>query len=180
MIKPVPSVPSTAGICAQSQATKQAPSASLNYPFAITRVAGHGPRRGLHSAQAASTKSHRLGDIVSSFLEPTSKRALNANAVKFHLTTDTGYQKRYEVFYKNLIRDTRRYYAAAIRSTGIISSRKTSAQELKASLTVFVRRLFGHRLEALGIKEEDMTQVLAALTEPRKMFQWTKGDAKEQ
>lgn len=44
-------------------------------------------------------------------LQKTSKRILNQNAVKFKLTKLTTTSIRYEVIYKNLVRDLRKYYS---------------------------------------------------------------------
>jgi len=41
----------------------------------------------------------------------TSKRILNMNAVKFRLMTLNSKTIRYEVIYKNLVRDIRKFYS---------------------------------------------------------------------
>jgi hypothetical protein len=54
-------------------------------------------------------KNHQQN--IAQFCIKTSKRALNMNAVKFKLTKLRTTQIRYEVIYKNLVRDLRKFYS---------------------------------------------------------------------
>ena len=56
----------------------------------------------------------------------TSKRALNQNAVKFRLTKLNSTTIRYEVIYKNLVRDLRKYYSCDFNALNLMRSKNYS------------------------------------------------------
>jgi hypothetical protein len=56
-------------------------------------------------------RTPNIFDISSIQMQKTSKRVLNQNAVKFKLSQLKTTSIRYEVIYKNLVRDLRKYYS---------------------------------------------------------------------
>jgi len=56
-------------------------------------------------------RTPNIFDIGSIAMQKTSKRILNQNAVKFKLAELKTTVIRYEVIYKNLVRDLRKYYS---------------------------------------------------------------------
>jgi len=56
-------------------------------------------------------RTPNIFDIGSISMHKTSKRILNQNAVKFKLSQLKTTSIRYEVIYKNLVRDLRKYYS---------------------------------------------------------------------
>ena len=64
----------------------------------------------------------RLLDVNSLQLR-TSKRALNQNAIKFRLTKLVSTTIRYEVIYKNLVRDLRKHYSCDFNALNLMRSK---------------------------------------------------------
>jgi hypothetical protein len=52
-----------------------------------------------------------MGGLGGALFTKTSKRMLNMNAVKFKLNNLRSTTIRYEVIYKNLVRDLRKFYS---------------------------------------------------------------------
>ena len=52
-----------------------------------------------------------MGGLSGALFAKTSKRILNMNAVKFKLNNLRSTTIRYEVIYKNLVRDLRKFYS---------------------------------------------------------------------
>jgi hypothetical protein len=78
----------------------------------------------------------------------TSKRILNLNAIKFKLNKLYSKTIRYEVIYKNLVRDLRKFYSKDFNevTSYIQKKRKNSQLFFIECLRLYVRSNFGTKL----------------------------------
>ncbi len=72
----------------------------------------------------------------------TSKRILNQNALKFKLTQLKTTTIRYEVIYKNLVRDLRKYYVYDFNLLKINSGKKLEARNFTELLETYIKMTF--------------------------------------
>jgi hypothetical protein len=105
------------------------------------------------------------------FCIKTSKRALNMNAVKFKLTKLRTTQIRYEVIYKNLVRDLRKFYSKDFNDeTDYIKKKKSMHNSYNQFLQIYVKTKFADYAEAMGIPLNEMMFNLGALIYPKEMI----------
>ena len=72
-----------------------------------------------------------------------SKRELNRNAAKFRLTQLNSLTIRYEVVYKNLVRDIRKYFANDFNAMNLLQSRNYGQSDFTQFLTLYARITLG-------------------------------------
>jgi len=81
----------------------------------------------------------------------TSKRVLNMNAVKFKLTKLRTTSIRYEVIYKNLVRDLRKFYSKDFNDvTEYIKKKKSMPEQYNYFLQCYVKAKFSQYLPTIG------------------------------
>jgi hypothetical protein len=120
-----------------------------------------------------SQVSAKLGHFASpQFLKPrptrTSKQMLNLNAIKFKLIKLRSITIRYEVIYKNLLKDLRKYYAQEFNFQTDYSKKKTKNNFFyKKAVKVFVTQRFPvETLARLGIEFDELCFYLGSLIYP--------------
>ena len=69
---------------------------------------------------------NEIGGLGAALMPKTSKRILNMNAVKFKLHNLRSTTIRYEVIYKNLVRDLRKYFSQDFGQVTLYGHRKKS------------------------------------------------------
>jgi len=67
-----------------------------------------------------------MGGLGGALCPKTSKRILNMNAVKFKLKNLNSTSIRYEVIYKNMVRDLRKFYSQDFGQVTLYGQRKKS------------------------------------------------------
>ncbi len=79
---------------------------------------------------------------------------------------------RYEVIYKNLVRDIRKYFSSDFnRKTEYIRSKRNETEEFfNESLKLYIEKAFGTSYLALRISEESLMFVLGSLIYPKEML----------
>jgi hypothetical protein len=102
----------------------------------------------------------------------TSKRALNFNAVKFKLCyLDSDSMIRYEVIYKNLLRDLRKFFTQHFHAS-VIWPKSRDHLIYEKVFTAYIVELFGKdKLARLEVTESEMAFCLGALIKPKHMLQ---------
>ena len=115
----------------------------------------------------------RLLDVNSLYLR-TSKRALNQNAIKFRLTKLNSTTIRYEVIYKNLVRDLRKHYSCDFNALNLMRSKHYGQNDFTQFLQCYIRITFGKYLDKLGITIEDLVFNLGSLIHPKMMLRLVK------
>jgi hypothetical protein len=99
------------------------------------------------------------------------------NAVKFKLTKLRTTLIRYEVIYKNLVRDLRKFYSRDFNDvTEYIKKKKQVPQKYNHFLEIYIRTKFSRELEQLGIPMKDMIFNLGSLVYPKEMIKLLKDD----
>lgn len=101
-----------------------------------------------------------------------SKRALNNNATKFKLNfLDPGALIRYEVIYKNLLRDMRKFFSHHFAET-MSHFKSKDTRQFQEAVRAYVLTIFGKALlERFNISKEKLSFYLAALIRPKQMLQ---------
>ena len=75
-------------------------------------------------------------------MQKTSKRILNQNAVKFKLSKLRTTSIRYEVIYKNLVRDLRKYYSHDFNTMKMKRIKKLEANNFTEMLESYIKFTF--------------------------------------
>ena len=103
----------------------------------------------------------------------TSKRMLNLNAIKFKLTKLRSDKIRYEVIYKNLVRDVRKFYSRDFneRTDFIKRKRKSSNEFFIQCLESYISDRIGELSTHLEVRKETLAFNLGALIYPKEMLQ---------
>lgn len=101
-----------------------------------------------------------------------SKRALNQNAAKFKLNhLDSGAIIRYEVIYKNLLRDLRKFYSMHFVET-IPQPKSKDPYTLQKVLQTYAVSIFGKQmLDRVGVTKQELGFCLGSLIKPKQMLQ---------
>ena len=76
-------------------------------------------------------------------MQKTSKRILNQNAVKFKLSQLRTTTIRYEVIYKNLVRDLRKYYSHDFNQMKMKRFKKLEPSNFTEVLEGYIKSAFG-------------------------------------
>jgi hypothetical protein len=97
----------------------------------------------------------------------SSKLEWNRNAVKFKLTKLSTAIIRYEIIYKNLLRDMRKFFATDFKELSNYTAKKQ--KDYGVLLISYIKRTFGSELETLGIPIEVMKLNLGSLINPKAM-----------
>lgn len=75
-------------------------------------------------------------------MQKTSKRILNQNAVKFKLSQLKTTSIRYEVIYKNLVRDLRKYYSQDFNQMKMKRIKKLEPSNFTEVLEGYIKSTF--------------------------------------
>ena len=102
----------------------------------------------------------------------TSKRVLNMNAIKFKLTKLRSTTIRYEVIYKNLLRDLRKYFSQDFNSTtDYIRKKKGDLRSYTTFLNEYVDARFDNSLLVeLSVTRQELVFSLGSLIYPKEML----------
>ena len=100
----------------------------------------------------------------------TSKRDLNRNAVKFHLTELTRATIRYEVVYKNLVRDIRKYFSNDLNAMNIQQNRHCRPTEFSQFLKLYTKYTLGDCAQKLGMDLNVIVFNLGSIINPKTML----------
>ena len=100
----------------------------------------------------------------------TSKRDLNRNAVKFHLTELTRATIRYEVVYKNLVRDIRKYFSNDLNAMNIQQNRHCRPTEFSQFLKLYTKYTLGDYAQKLGMDINVIVFNLGSIINPKTML----------
>ena len=105
--------------------------------------------------------------------QKTSKRMLNLNAIKFKLTKLKSDKIRYEVIYKNLVRDVRKFYSRDFndRTDFIKRKRKSGGEFFLQCLDAYIGERMGDLPKQLEVRREALAFNLGALIYPKEMLQ---------
>ena len=103
----------------------------------------------------------------------TSKRFLNMNAIKFKLQKLHSKNIRYEVIYKNLVRDIRKFISKEFNSSTdyMRKKRKSSPQFYLDCLIQYVKDVIGIQIiNCLDISVDDCVFICGSLIYPKEML----------
>jgi len=102
----------------------------------------------------------------------TSKRVLNANAIKFKLHRLYSNTIRYEVIYKNLLRDARKFFSNDFNEVTdyIHKKRKNPDSFFFDCLRAYVETRFGKTYAKLGVSQDLLITHLGSLIYPKEML----------
>jgi len=107
----------------------------------------------------------------------TSKRLLNQNAIKFKLTKLLTSNIRYEVIYKNLVRDLRKYFSQEFNAMKTKSVKKLDAGNYSEMLEAYILLAFKELLSQIKIPIADLIFNLGSLIYPKMMLKLLKNNA---
>lgn len=110
-------------------------------------------------------------------MQKTSKRILNQNAVKFKLSKLRTTSIRYEVIYKNLVRDLRKYYSHDFNTMKMKRIKKLEANNFTEMLESYIKFTFKKQIETLKISVNDLIFNLGSLIYPKLMLKLLKNNA---
>lgn len=119
-------------------------------------------------------RAPNLFGIGSMSMQKTSKRVLNMNAIKFKLTKLKTTTIRYEVIYKNLVRDLRKYYAQDFNQLNIMRRKKFETSNFTEFLECYIKYTFSKYLDKLQISMQDLVFNLGSLIYPKQMLKLLK------
>ena len=102
----------------------------------------------------------------------TSKRMLNLNAIKFKLSKLNSDKIRYEVIYKNLVRDVRKFYSKDFNECTdfIKKKRKNNNEFFLECLNLYIQQTIGNLRNSPGVSSESLAFNLGALIYPKEML----------
>lgn len=106
----------------------------------------------------------------------TSKRILNQNALKFKLGQLKTTSIRYEVIYKNLVRDLRKYYSQDFNNMRVTGSKKLDASNFNQHVENYVRVTFKRQIEGNCCSVDDLIFNLGSLIYPKIMLKIQKNN----
>lgn len=111
-------------------------------------------------------------DANSGKSKKTSKRILNLNAVKFKLTNLRTSAIRYEVVYKNLTRDMRKFFSKDFNldTSFIKGKRKNSGPFFIKCIKAYISERMQDLEILLGVSEEDLVFHLGSLIYPKEII----------
>ena len=98
------------------------------------------------------------------------KHELNQNAVKFHLTKLQSKTIRYEVIYKNLVRDIRKYFVADFNAMICINDKPSGPGELAKVLTLYSSVTLKQYAVQLGLDLNELAFNLGSIVNPKIML----------
>ena len=110
-------------------------------------------------------------------MQKTSKRILNQNAVKFKLTKLKTTSIRYEVIYKNLVRDLRKYYSQDFNQMKMKKMKKLEPGNFMEALESYIKFTLKDQLSAMKIPLSDLIFNLGSLIYPKLMLKLLKNNA---
>ncbi len=165
-------------------------SMKMNLPNSVEQnlqVSSQGLTDQIHSQQQLEslTTNHMIEnmrtpnifDIGSIQIHKTSKRVLNLNAVKFKLSQLKTTSIRYEVIYKNLVRDLRKYYSQDFNQMKMMRVKKLDAENFTQTLEEYIKLTFKDLLQAVQLPIQDLIFHLGSLIYPKLMLKLLKNDA---
>ena len=101
---------------------------------------------------------------------------LNQNAVKFKLSELKTTQIRYEVIYKNLVRDLRKYYQQDFNQINILRRKKYDKNNYLEFLECYIKFTMKQAIEKLQVPVKDIVFSLGSLIYPKQMLKILKDD----
>jgi len=122
-------------------------------------------------------RTPNIFDMSAVSMQKTSKRILNQNAIKFKLTKLKTSIIRYEVIYKNLVRDLRKFYSQDFNKTRSKRFNKLDATNFSQSLEAYIKVTFSDLFEELNIPIGDLIFNLGSLIYPKLMLKLLKNNA---
>ena len=122
-------------------------------------------------------QTSNLFGISQSQSNKTSKRMLNQNAVKFKLSELKTTQIRYEVIYKNLVRDLRKYYQQDFNQINILRRKKYDKNNYLEFLECYIKFTMKQVIEKLQVPVKDIVFSLGSLIYPKQMLKLLKDDS---
>jgi len=87
-------------------------------------------------------RTPNIFDIGNVQINKTSKRVLNQNAVKFKLSQLKTTSIRYEVIYKNLVRDLRKYFSQDFNQMKMMRVKKLDSENFTETLEEYIKLTF--------------------------------------
>ena len=121
-------------------------------------------------------QTSNLFGISQNQTKKTSKRMLNQNAVKFKLSELKTTQIRYEVIYKNLVRDLRKYYQQDFNQINILRRKKYDKNNYLEFLECYIKFTMKQAIEKLQVPVKDIVFSLGSLIYPKQMLKILKDD----
>jgi len=122
-------------------------------------------------------RTPNIFDIGSIAMQKTSKRILNQNAVKFKLAELKTTVIRYEVIYKNLVRDLRKYYSQDFNFMKAKRIKKLDASNFSETLEAYIKITFKSHMKNFKISMADLIFNLGSLIYPKLMLKLLKNNA---
>lgn len=98
------------------------------------------------------------------------KHELNQNAVKFHLTMLQSKTIRYEVIYKNLVRDIRKFFVADFNAMICINDRPQGPGEFSKLLSLYTSVTLKQYSEKLGLDLNELILNFGSIVNPKLML----------
>lgn len=102
---------------------------------------------------------------------------LNLNAIKFKLSELKTTQIRYEVIYKNLVRDLRKYYQQDFNQINILRRKKYDKNNYLEFLECYIKFTMQAQVDKLQIPIADIVFSLGSLIYPKQMLKLLKDNA---
>ena len=122
-------------------------------------------------------RTPNIFDIGPISMQKTSKRILNQNAVKFKLSQLKTTSIRYEVIYKNLVRDLRKYYSQDFNQMKLKRFKKLEPSNFTEVLEGYIKTTFSEQITRLKIPVADLIFNLGSLIYPKLMLKLLKNNA---
>lgn len=98
------------------------------------------------------------------------KHELNRNAIKFHLTKLRSQTIRYEVIYKNLVRDVRKYFISDFNGMSSMQEKPQGQGEYNQMLTLYAKITLSKYSTPLGLNLNDLIFNLGSIINPKNML----------
>ena len=102
---------------------------------------------------------------------------MNQNAIKFKLSQLKTTSIRYEVIYKNLVRDLRKYFSQDFNHMKMKRIKKLEAGNFTEVLESFVKTTLKDQMEKLNVPIQDLIFNLGSLIYPKLMLKMLKNNA---
>ena len=116
-------------------------------------------------------------DLGNFNIHKTSKRILNQNALKFKLTQLKTTTIRYEVIYKNLVRDFRKYYTQEFNQIYLKRRKRLESNRFTDALQSYISTNLREEAQHFKIPEMDLIFNLGSLIHPKQMLKLLKEHA---
>ena len=98
------------------------------------------------------------------------KHELNQNAVKFHLKKLQSKTIRYEVIYKNLVRDIRKFFVADFNGTTCMEDKQSGRNEFTKIFTLYANITLKKFSDPLGLDLNELIFNFGSIVNPKIML----------